>query len=304
MVKVIQRNPMKNCPECRRRIDNDTWNCTTCGFRAEVREGIPLLTTSSHADKSVSYPEEAHAQSFHYQEANFWFASRNRLLSYLTNRYFPAAESMMEIGCGTGVVMSNFSREIPRLKYLGTEVYISGLELAKQRLPTGSFIQMDAMNIPFDAEFDIIGAFDVLEHIEDDVCVLRQMYKALLPGGGILVTVPQHQWLWSYTDKHAGHKRRYSKLMLARKLSDAGLTPVYFTSFCAILLPFMVISRALGRLLSRRGARVRPKIQSGIILPANLNSALLAVQRLEMKIIRLGIAFPFGGSLVCVAKRA
>jgi 2-polyprenyl-3-methyl-5-hydroxy-6-metoxy-1,4-benzoquinol methylase len=42
---------------------------------------------------------------------------------------------------------------------------------------------MDARNIPFAEEFDIIGAFDVLEHIEQDTDVLAKMYQATQNGG-------------------------------------------------------------------------------------------------------------------------
>lgn len=66
---------------------------------------------------------------------------------------------------------------------------------------------MDARRIPFEGEFDVIGAFDVLEHIEEDERVLGQLNAALRSGGGIIATVPQHQWLWSEMDTVSGHRR-------------------------------------------------------------------------------------------------
>jgi SAM-dependent methyltransferase len=55
--------------------------------------------------------------------------------------------------------------------------------------------QMDARKIPFESEFDVIGAFDVLEHIEEDEKALAQIFHAVLPGGGLILTVPQHRFL-------------------------------------------------------------------------------------------------------------
>ena len=77
---------------------------------------------------------------------------------------------------------------------------------------------MDARRIPFEREFDVVGAFDVLEHIVEDEDVLGQMFKATRPGGGLLVTVPQHPFLWSASDEHAMHQRRYSRAELRRKV--------------------------------------------------------------------------------------
>ena len=69
---------------------------------------------------------------------------------------------------------------------------------------------MDARNIPFRDEFDVIGAFDVLEHIDEDVAVIDEVRKALRPGGGFLMSVPQHPALWSQQDERAFHVRRYT----------------------------------------------------------------------------------------------
>ena len=65
--------------------------------------------------------------------------------------------------------------------------------------------------MPFQGEFDIVGAFDVLEHIENDELVMQGVRNALRPGGLFLVTVPQYQWMWSALDEIVHHKRRYSR---------------------------------------------------------------------------------------------
>ena len=102
---------------------------------------------------------------------------------------------------------------------------------------------MDARKVPFQGEFDVIGAFDVIEHIDEDEDVLREMYSAIKPGGGIILTVPQHDWLWSETDVYAHHKRRYSRKELRSKVERAGFRVEYMTSFVSVLLPALMISR-------------------------------------------------------------
>ena len=87
------------------------------------------------------------------------------------------------------------------------------------------------------AEFDAIGAFDVLEHIVDDEMVLRETNKALKSGGGLLLTVPQHQFLWSAADESARHVRRYSSRDLREKVERAGFKVIRMTSFVSFCYP-------------------------------------------------------------------
>jgi len=109
---------------------------------------------------------------------NFWFRARNRLVIWALRKYFAGARSLLEIGCGTGFVLSGIAAEFPALKLSGSEIHSSGLRFAAQRVPNSSFFQMDARHIPFSEEFDVIGAFDVLEHVEEDEDVLAGMYRA------------------------------------------------------------------------------------------------------------------------------
>ena len=75
---------------------------------------------------------------------------------------------------------------------------------AVSRVPDVQLYQLDGRRLPFEEEFDVVGAFDVLEHVDDDGLVLAQMHQATKPGGGIIVSVPQHPWLWSAVDEFSG----------------------------------------------------------------------------------------------------
>src|SRR5205823_1532466 len=98
---------------------------------------------------------------------------------------------------------------------------------------------------------DAIGAFDVLEHVYEDEAVLRQLYQALKPRGGLLLSVPQHPWLWSPVDDYSHHRRRYIASALAEEVERAGFRILRQTSFVSLLLPVVALSRWRGR---RRGS--------------------------------------------------
>jgi len=238
------------------------------------------------------------AELFQQEIGNYWFRSRNRLLIQVLQRFFPNASSLLEIGCGTGFVLLGFKQAFPHLQLYGSELFSEGLVFANQRLPGVTLLQMDARCIPYEMEFDVIGAFDVLEHIQEDEGVLSQMFHAVRPGGGILVTVPQHRFLWSVVDKHAFHKRRYSRRELVDKVERAGFHVIRTTSFVSLLLPFLLLSR-LKRHITR--ANFNPLAEYNI--SKTLNEWLEKVLDLERVAIGRGISFPAGGSLLLIAIR-
>jgi trans-aconitate methyltransferase len=149
------------------------------------------------------------------EASNFWFCARNKIILWAIYKHSSKFKNFLEIGCGTGFVISAIAKRFPNSKITGSEYLEEGLIYARQRMPTINFLQIDARKIPYQSEFDTLGIFDVLEHIQDDELVLEQMHKALKPGGILYITVPQHRWLWSLFDDYACHVRRYSNAELA-----------------------------------------------------------------------------------------
>lgn len=143
-----------------------------------MRNGFPVLAPDI-AEGFEDYSSQSHDKLVRVEEENFWFVSRNKLLAYLLEQYFPDAQNMLEIGCGTGFVLCGLAKQRPNMSFSGGEAYLSGLGHAQRRIPQADLMQMDARNIPFVQEFDLIGAFDVLEHISEDKTVLQEMHKAL-----------------------------------------------------------------------------------------------------------------------------
>jgi SAM-dependent methyltransferase len=231
------------------------------------------------------------------EERSFWFRSRNSLIVWAMRRYFPAARSMLEVGCGTGFVLAGVRDAFPEIRLVGGELFQAGLAVAARRVPDAELLELDARDLPFDDEFDVVGAFDVLEHIDDDARALREMHSALRPGGGLLVTVPQHPHLWSAVDEYSQHVRRYTRVDLLDKVRGVGFEVVRWTSFVSLLLPILAVSR-----LRFRGVKTFDPL-SEYRSPPLVDSALGWVLAAERALIKSGLPLPAGGSLLVVARR-
>ena len=289
---------MKVCLACNRPFEADNWCCPHCGKSPQSLDGFVAFAPDM-VNSDNGFNKSFFAELVRVEASNFWFRSRNRLLCWAMAKYFPEARSFFELGCGTGFVISAIQNSFPKLAVAGGDLYTEGLQHAKMRAPQARFFQMDARYIPFKEEFDIIGAFDILEHVEEDNVVLRQMYNAVKAGGGVLLTVPQHKLMWSRTDSFAGHKRRYGRKELVKKVRDAGFDVLCTTSFVSALLPLMILSRLRQR---RLGEDWDPL--SEFKISRCVNVLLEKVLTVERGLIRSGVSFPAGGSLLVVARRS
>lgn len=260
--------------------------------------GFPALAPEL-ASGGAGFKPEAFAELAALEADNFWFRARNRLIIWALRRHFPQMQRYMEIGCGTGFVLSGVAHAYPQARLTGSEVFSVGLPHAARRVENVELLQMDARRIPYVDEFDVIGAFDVLEHIEEDEAVLGEMWRALRPGGGIVITVPQHPWLWSRQDEYACHVRRYRSGELREKVRRAGFRVEMQTSFVSLLLPAMFASR-----LAQRNAPADSDPMAELRLPMLINRAFEGVMNVERQLIRFGMRFPAGGSLLLVARKS
>ncbi len=287
---------MKVCISCTQQFESSGWQCPFCGYAPRPdRDFLSLIGQEPGAP--LGFSDAYFSELFKLESRHFWFRARNHLITWGLASYFPQCRSLLEIGCGTGYVLSGLREAFPDIIFSGGEPFSQGLILAKQRSPEIEFYRMDAHAIPFVEEFDVIGAFDVLEHIKDDMSVLRQIARATKPGGGILVTVPQHPWLWSIVDEHAFHHRRYRRLELIEKVQDAGYRIVHVTSFVSLLLPFLALSR-LKYCIKGRSKTVQ--IDEFNVNPF-INKAFKTILAWERRAIKAGISFGAGGSLFLVA---
>ncbi|HCS29391.1 MAG TPA: SAM-dependent methyltransferase [Spongiibacteraceae bacterium] len=288
---------MKICLSCTKNFSSPGWDCPVCGYAPSRLNGVeahaPEFANGGGGFKSEYFSELATLES-----NNFWFRARNELILWALRTYKPGAHNFLEVGCGTGFVLAGIAESHPETALSGSEIFLAGLSHAATRVPLAKFMQMDARHVPYADEFDAIGAFDVLEHIKEDEAVLAQLYRALNPEGVLLLTVPQHPWLWSASDEYACHVRRYTNFEIEEKIRGAGFKVLRSTSFVTTLLPAMMLSR------SAQG-KANKAIDPAGELKINplLNTTFYTLMMLELAGIKLGLNYPVGGSRLIVATK-
>lgn len=288
---------MKLCLSCRTSFESADWTCPSCAARPAFQDGFACFAPQL-AESNDGSPEEVHHFFDALQERSFWFRGRRRIIQSLVMRYCPAAKSFLEVGCGPGFVLAGLRAVLPDATLVASELYLHGLPYASRRVAgPAEFIQADCLALPYDREFDAVGAFDVLEHIEQDAEALAEMRRVLKPGGVLLLTVPQHPWLWSRVDEIDHHKRRYRRAELADRLHSAGYSVLCDTSFMFFLLPAMLARQ----LMANRSKGDYPKVEYS--LPRRLDRLFEGLLDVERRAIDLGVRFPVGGSRAVVARR-
>lgn len=273
------------------------WRCIACGHVTAQNDGIAMFAPEL-ADTVSGFDPAGFEALSKIESEHFWFVTRNELIVGLASKFFPDARRLLEIGCGNGAVLRALAQSRSWERLVGSELHPAGLAFARQRLPRGvEFVQMDARAIPAVDAFDLTGAFDVIEHIPDDEAVLRGLRGATRTGGGTIIAVPQHPWLWSRSDDIAHHQRRYRRGELEAKLHRNGFEVLFSSSFTAVLLPLMAASRVKGR-----GRDNNDDIDREFTLSSGTNGLFTTILRAEVRLTLAGVSWPAGGSRVVVAR--
>jgi SAM-dependent methyltransferase len=278
------------------------WRCAECGYAAPTAGGIVLLAPTLD-QKNDGFDLECFDLLAKVEAGHFWFVARNEMICWLVRRFAAGARRVLEIGCGTGFTLYALQKALPEAQIAGGELHSVGLAVASERHGAAiELFQMDARDSGLVDAVDLVGAFDVLEHIADDGAALHDIARMLKPGGTLIATVPQHPWLWSTADEVASHQRRYRSRELADKAAEAGLDPVYRSSFMTLSLPLMAASR----IWSNRAVphSLGEQIAAEFQLSPATNNAMLLLARGEHLLRRARVPLPWGGSQVLVARRS
>jgi SAM-dependent methyltransferase len=236
------------------------------------------------------YDIESEVESFHW-----WFVVRRKLLgSILSSVKVPKNCVALEVGCGTGANLRALGSAGLYGIGIDQSVYALTLVRSKENFP---LLAGDLNNLPIKTKsIGLIIAMDVFEHLEHDESGMSECYRVLNNGGVLLLTVPAFGSLWGIQDDVTGHKRRYSLKEISEKLRTGGfsiLKSSYFNFF--LFLPILFARRLIHLLKFKIGSENR------INFPL-LNYFLKIIFSLEPYLLRY-ISFPFGVSILCVARK-
>jgi SAM-dependent methyltransferase len=153
--------------------------------------------------------------------------------------------------------------------------------------------------MPFaDGRFGAVASLDVLSHAAvEPGPALAEMARILAPGGLLLLNLPAFGWLHSAHDLRVRNARRFTAAGARRLLAAAGFTAIRTRYWNALLLPLMVVQRKLLARAPHHGSDVAS-------FPPWIDHSLHAVTALERQMMRLGLSFPAGGSILATAIRA
>jgi SAM-dependent methyltransferase len=238
-------------------------------------------------------PDE-YTKMFEFEDHYWWFVGRRRLaLKLLRSHTSVAKPDVLDVGCGTGVVL----RELKRWA-TPTGLDMSGLALGfcRQR-SLDNLVEGDGSKLPFqERKFDAIIGLDIFEHIEDDAAAFAEAFRVLRPGGILVLSVPAFRSLWGPHDVALMHHRRYRAPEVRRLLEAAGFVVRRSTYSVFFLFPVIVVWRIFEK--RKKG----PAKASLVTVPPWLNNTLIALQNLEANLLS-AINLPWGSSVIAVAQR-
>ena len=232
------------------------------------------------------------------EDTHWWFVGRRAILETFLKEIIQrirnpqSAIRILDVGCGTGAnleMLSQFGTTE------GVDVSDEALDFCRKKGLTVRKGSAETLPYP-DETFDITTALDVIEHLDDDIAGLKEMYRVTKAGGYSLIFVPAFMWLWGVQDDISHHRIRYTRKQIVERIENAG-----FKVERATYANFTFFAPVLGGRLFMRGTGIKPESENNINISA-LNGAfgkLFSAERFWLK----NRNFPFGVSIVIVARK-
>lgn len=236
---------------------------------------------------------------------HFWYRARSEVIAAAAARALGdgSAGPIVEVGCGNGAVLGALVRRFPGAAVVGLERFVEGASAAARRTGAPTAVA-DVACLPVRSAVRLVGAFDVVEHLDDDLGALRSLHGVLRPGGSLLLTVPADPKLWSAFDEASGHRRRYTQSSLAAVVEGAGFELRYLTPFMALLhLPARLRRRSSPDYAPGAEPDAAALVAAELQVGGVVNAVLYRVLRQEARVVARGRRLPSGTSLLCEAVR-
>lgn len=216
----------------------------------------------------------------------WWYVARADLLEAALSTYAEGARRSLDIG----------SADSPSARWLHDAAgEVISLDIDPRGLGTNG-VCGSALALPFaDNSFDVVSAFDVIEHCEPEMLALQEIFRVLRPGGHFLMAVPAYQWAWSDHDVVNGHHRRYTRKRATTAVETAGFHVERATHAFASVFPLFAVERLARRLRGSKHDSAQD-IAEVPLLPTALNAALTRIARWDRSVLAR-TDLPFGSSV-------
>ena len=249
------------------------------------------------------------------QQRHFWYKGRHRFLLHAVQsavRSFSRDRrdslNALDLGGGCGGWLAYLLGREPHLfsEAALADSSLRALEYARGVVaPNVKRYQIDVRRLPWTERWDVVFLLDVLEHIPQDVDVLRQIHKALRPGGYLFVTTPAFNAFWSYNDDLVHHVRRYVRRDFVQLAAAARLQLIRTRYFMFFLSPLLLLSRLRRpKIASMTSEQIQDHLLRTHRVPTRpINSALNFIFGLETP-LGCWLPFPWGTSILGVFRKA
>ena len=249
---------------------------------------------------------EYYKEYYELERKHWWFVARERILTnyiakLLKEKQLPQEVKILNIGCGPGR-SSEYLSAFGKVTSIEYDKFCCEFASEKTGL---EIIHGSITELPFDNEtFDLVCAFDVIEHVEDDLKAVEEMKRVAGSNGVLLVTVPAFMSLWSHHDEVNHHYRRYKFKQLDKLFkSIGGGTSIAGSYFNTFLFPPILLFRKLSNLLQSSKKRKGAGSDFEAFNPGIINKALYNIMKSESTLINNKFKLPFGVSIMYCWKK-
>jgi SAM-dependent methyltransferase len=231
---------------------------------------------------------------------HWWYGGMRAITASMLDSAYAGRRDLqiLDAGCGSGGNL-RFLRRYGSV--IGIDLAAEALALGHSNLP-GDLAQASVLAIPFvDASFTLVTSFEVLYNraVPDEQAALREAWRVLRPGGRLLLRLPAYQFLLRRHDREVHTRRRYTAGHVRALLRSSGFAIERCSYINTVLFPMAVAQQLAERALPRYAPH-----GSNLVPPtAALNEALRWPLAAEAAWIARGRSFPFGLSIMCLARK-